>query len=257
MGILNLTPDSFSDGGEFSAPEKAVARALQMIQQGADIIDLGGESTRPGAEAVSINEEIRRVIPVIQQLRSQTDALISIDTSKAEVASRAVEAGADIINDVTGLRDEEMISVCQDCDCGIVLMHMQGDPRTMQQDPSYGDTVSEIRTYFTTRYQELVGRGIQPERLVFDPGIGFGKTLEHNLELLRRPQELVIEGRPLLYGLSRKSFLRTLLSIEEPSERDHATAIMTAMLRQKGVFLHRVHEIPVNLSALLLAESTE
>jgi len=255
MGILNVTPDSFSDGGCFDDIEKAMVQAREMIQQGAWMIDIGGESTRPGAAEVSEVEELERTIPVIELLRREWDGLISIDTKKAGVAEAALRAGADIVNDVSGLTaDPEMISVCAKSDCGLVVMHMQGMPETMQENPTYHEVVSEIRAFFEERLATLTAAGIARERICFDPGIGFGKTLEHNLTLLRHLDQLAPDGQPLLLGLSRKSFLAKLCDAQLPAERDKATAAMTALARQQGVMLHRVHDVKGNLDALRVCE---
>ncbi|MEN8693224.1 MAG: dihydropteroate synthase [Akkermansiaceae bacterium] len=255
MGILNVTPDSFSDGGEFINPEKALEHAQQMIAEGAHIIDVGGESTRPGAAAVSVHDELARVLPVIESLRNKTEVAISIDTSKAEVARAALIAGADIVNDVTGFRAQEMIAVCQGSDCGMVVMHMQGTPRTMQKSPEYRDVVAEVHCFFEEKHRELMTHGIATERVVFDPGIGFGKTLEHNLTLLNALGDLVVEGRPLLMGLSRKSFIAKLTGEDELASRAWPTVALTAFTRQNGAAIHRVHDIAENLHAIRMAES--
>ena len=255
MGILNITPDSFSDGGCFSTLETALTHARKMIAEGAAIIDIGGESTRPGALPVETDEEIRRTIPVIRALRAEWDGLISIDTMKAAVAQAALEAGADIVNDVSGLTaDPEMATVCAGSECGIVIMHMLGTPVDMQQNPAYVDVVAELREYFRDRLDILETCGISPTRLCFDPGIGFGKTLEHNLTLLRHLDELAPPGFPLLLGVSRKSLIAKLTGADLPADRDAASYVITALARMKGVMLHRVHEVKGNLTALRTAE---
>lgn len=256
MGILNVTPDSFSDGGLHVGHAAALDHAREMIAQGAGIIDIGGESTRPGAVPVSADEETARTVPVIAALRSEWDGLISIDTMKAEVASAALAAGADIVNDVSGLRaDPEMPGICAAHGCGVVVMHMQGEPQTMQKAPHYADVVSEVREFFDERLQSLSAAGIQPDALCFDPGIGFGKTLEHNLALLKALENLSPPGRPLLLGVSRKSFIGRLLENDDPSLRDWPTVAITAMVREKGVMLHRVHEVRSNVEALRMMEA--
>ncbi len=256
MGILNVTPDSFSDGGLHADHVAALDHAREMIMQGAEIIDIGGESTRPGALSVSAPEEIARTVPVVAALRAEWDGLISIDTMKAEVAAAALAAGADIVNDVSGLRaDPEMPGVCAATGCGVVVMHMQGEPRTMQKAPHYDDVVSEVRDFFEERLRTLADAGIQPDSLCFDPGIGFGKTLEHNLELLKALGNLCPPGRPLLLGVSRKSFIGRLLDDDDLSLRDWPTVAITAMARDKGVMLHRVHEVRPNLEALRMIEA--
>ena len=258
MGILNVTPDSFSDGGKFDTNERALAHAREMISEGAAIIDIGGESTRPGAAPVSADEEIRRTIPVIRALRSDWDGLISIDTTKAAVAREALSAGADIVNDVSGLTaDPEMAAVCSASECGIVVMHMQGTPADMQDAPTYTDVVAEIAAFFRERQETLTSAGIAPARLCFDPGIGFGKTLEHNLALLRNLSSLTPDGRPLLLGISRKSFLAKITAAGEPTDRDAPTAALTALARTRGIMLHRVHNVKANLAALRATEAIQ
>jgi dihydropteroate synthase len=256
MGILNVTDNSFSDGGQFLSTESAVAHALDMIGEGADIIDVGGESTRPGAAPVPEDEELRRVVPVIEALARQTDCTISIDTSKARVAEAAVRAGARIINDVTGLRgDPEMVRVAADTGAGVVLMHMQGTPRDMQKSPRYRDVVAEIREFFRLSYAHALRSGIHPMSVAFDPGIGFGKTVAHNLELLARSPELRVEERPLLYGVSRKSFLGRVLGSDDLEDRFWPTVALTSFLREKGVNLFRVHDVRPNREALRMTEA--
>ena len=208
MGVLNVTPDSFSDGGEFFGTNAAVARGIQIAEEGADIIDIGGESTRPGAEPVSAKEELKRVLPVIEELRAKIDISVSIDTSKSDVASAALDAGASIINDVTaGQGDEKMLPLAAKRKAAIVLMHMQGEPRTMQKNPQYGDVVQEVADFFRQQYDRALECRIDPMCIAFDPGIGFGKTLEHNVTLLKNLERLHVHGRPLVVGVSRKSFL--------------------------------------------------
>ncbi|RYD33926.1 MAG: dihydropteroate synthase [Verrucomicrobiaceae bacterium] len=255
MGILNTTPDSFSDGGLNSVPGTAMNHARRMISEGAEIIDIGGESTRPGAAEVSEEEEIARTIPVISSLRAEWEGWISIDTSKAGVAEAALAAGADIVNDVSGLGDPAMVDVCAASGCGVVAMHMQGQPRTMQLAPSYDDVVREVRDFFGERHASLTAAGIHPEALCFDPGIGFGKTVEHNVALLRSLGDLAIHGRPLLLGVSRKSFLGKLLGDPDMEAREWPTAALTSMGREKGVMLHRVHSVRTNLEALRMTEA--
>lgn len=256
MGILNVTPDSFSDGGRFDTMTRAMEHAREMIQQGALIIDIGGESTRPGSVEVMETEEMERTISVIKKLRSEWDGLISIDTKKSAVAAAAIQAGADIVNDVSGLMaDSEMISVCAKSQCGIVVMHMQGTPETMQVAPTYEEVVRDIRAFFEERMETLMTAGIAKERICFDPGIGFGKTLEHNLSLLNHLGELAPDGQPLLLGVSRKSLFAKICAAEFPAERDAATVAVSALARQQGVMLHRVHDVKGNLSALRLAEA--
>jgi len=256
MGILNVTPDSFSDGGEHLGIPVALAHARRMIAEGAGVIDIGGESTRPGAEPVPLAEEIARTVPLVAALRAEWDGLISIDTSKAAVAEAALAAGADIVNDVSGLlADPEMAGVCADHCCGVVVMHMQGTPRSMQIAPHYSDVVAEVGEFFRERLRSLVAAGIDPEALCFDPGIGFGKTLEHNLALLRGLGELSAAGRPLLLGVSRKSFLGRILRTDDVDAREWPTVAITANAREKGVMLHRVHAVRPNFEALRMTEA--
>ena len=256
MGIVNVTPDSFSDGGRFLDTGRAVEHALHLLAEGADILDFGGESTRPGAEPVSAEEEIRRVIPVIRSIRSQTHALLSIDTMKASVARAALAAGADIINDVTGLGgDPGMIQLAAETTAGLVVMHMRGTPASMQQDPAYQDVVTEVRSYFERRLHVLTDAGIDPARIVFDPGFGFGKTLDHNLQLLRHLPDLRIADRPLLVGISRKSMLSLLSGLDTVADRHWPTVALTAWLREQGADIHRVHEVAPNTQSLRMIEA--
>jgi dihydropteroate synthase len=256
MGILNVTPDSFSDGGCHNGLAGALSHARRMIAQGAEIIDIGGESTRPGSLAVSADEETVRTIPAISTLRAEWDGLISIDTSKAAVAAEALAAGADIVNDVSGLRaDPAMAAVCAASGCGVVIMHMQGEPRTMQSAPSYGDVVDEVMAFFQERRNLLETAGIHPDAMCFDPGIGFGKNLEHNLALLKALDRIAPPGRPLLLGISRKSFIGHLLAADAMELRDWPTVALTARARGQGVMLHRVHEVLPNVHALRMTEA--
>ncbi|MDF1823520.1 MAG: dihydropteroate synthase [Verrucomicrobiales bacterium] len=256
MGILNVTPDSFSDGGRFASVELATEKALAMIDEGAAIIDIGGESTRPGAAEVSSPEEQNRVLPVIKEiLRRLPAACLSIDTSKAEVARAAIEAGASIINDITGFRDPSMIQAAAETDAGIVVMHMQGTPRTMQTNPSYTNVVADIRSFFEKSHETLTSAGISPEAIVYDPGIGFGKTLEHNLELLKNLDQLTVADRPVLLGVSRKSFIGTLTGSDRIEDRNWPTVAITSRAREQGIPLHRVHEVRPNCEALRMTEA--
>jgi dihydropteroate synthase len=256
MGILNVTPDSFSDGGEHKEIVTALNHARRMIAEGACIVDVGGESTRPGAATVPASEEIARTVPVISALRAEWDGLISIDTSKSAVAEAALAAGADLVNDVSGLlADPVMAAVCAKFRCGVVVMHMQGNPRSMQIAPSYNDVVVEVRGFFLERLETLTRAGIDPAALCFDPGIGFGKTLEHNLSLLRALEGLAPAGRPLLLGVSRKSFLGKILKTDDLSAREWPTVALTANAREKGVMLHRVHSVRPNVEAIRMTEA--
>ncbi len=257
MGILNVTPDSFSDGGSFVDVGRALDHALSMLDEGAAIIDVGGESTRPGAAEVGESDELARVVPVIEALhRERPGALISIDTAKARVAEAACAAGAAIINDVTGLRgDPRMAEVAAATRAGVVIMHMQGTPRTMQRAPHYEDVVAEVRAFFETRLSLAVDAGIAPEAIVFDPGIGFGKTLEHNLALIRHLDRLEVAGRPLLLGVSRKSFIGRLIDSERLEDRAWPTVALTSFARELGVPLHRVHDVRPNVEAMRMTEA--
>jgi dihydropteroate synthase len=255
MGIVNVTPDSFSDGGRFNDHGRAVEHALALIAEGADILDIGGESTRPGAEPVEEAEELRRVLPVIRAVRSQTKALISIDTMKAAVARAAIDAGADIINDVTGLRgDAAMLRAAAESKAGLVVMHMTGNPQTMQSNPHYDDVVTEVRGYFENRLRLLENEGIAPERVVLDPGFGFGKTLEHNLALMRE-LPLLATLRPLLIGVSRKSMIAKVLHSDAMDDRYWPTIALTAYAREHGARIVRVHDVKPNREALRMMEA--
>jgi dihydropteroate synthase len=256
MGVLNVTPDSFSNGGEFFTADKAIERGLVLARQGAHIIDVGGESTRPGSEAVVVEEELRRVIPVIEQLRAKVDVPLSIDTSKAEVARAALEAGASIVNDITGGRgDERMLPLIAQTKSALIIMHMQGTPRTMQTQPRYTDVVAEIFEFFRQQYARAIGLNIDPMAIAFDPGIGFGKTLEHNLELLAQLERLRAHDRALVVGVSRKSFLGKLIGSPEISDRLIPGLALTSLLRARGAEVFRVHDVKENVYALRVTEA--
>ncbi|RYD48730.1 MAG: dihydropteroate synthase [Verrucomicrobiaceae bacterium] len=256
MGILNVTPDSFSDGGEHLGTETALSHARRMIAEGAALIDIGGESTRPGSAPVGEDEEIARTAPVIAALRGEWDGLISIDTSKAAVAEAALAAGADIVNDVSGLTaDPGMTGVCARSGCGVVVMHMQGTPRTMQSSPHYEDVVREVRDFFSERLRTLTGAGIDHDAICFDPGIGFGKNLDHNLALIRALDRITAGGRPILLGISRKSFIGKILGDDSLESREWPTVALTANAREKGIMLHRVHAVRPNVEALRMTEA--
>jgi dihydropteroate synthase len=244
MGILNVTPDSFSDGGQLTSVDAAVARALQMEADGADVIDIGGESTRPGAQPVSLSEELQRTIPVVQALRGQLQAPMSIDTTKAEVARQALESGAEIVNDISGLTfDPRMLDVCREYDAGICLMHIQGTPQTMQQNPSYTNVTAEVIEFLQQQVDRCLMAGIRPERICVDPGIGFGKTADHNLQLLASVQRFQQElQRPVLIGHSRKRFLAKVLG-RTVEERDAGTIGVSFALAEQGVDFLRVHDV--------------
>jgi dihydropteroate synthase len=245
MGIVNVTPDSFSDGGKYANTDAAVARGLELVRQGADILDIGGESTRPGALPVSLEEELRRVVPVIQALARQTAVPLSVDTSKAEVARQSLSAGAQVINDVTAMTgDPEMAGVVRKSKAAVILMHMRGTPASMQQDPQYEDPVDEIGHYFEERLDFAVKVGIAPEQMVLDPGIGFGKTSDHNLEILAGLEKFQKFNRPVCLGVSRKGFVGRLLN-NRPAERRVAgslAAVAYAMTR-RAVQIVRVHDV--------------
>jgi dihydropteroate synthase len=256
MGILNVTPDSFFDGGKFFAAEKAVEHGLRMVEEGAQIIDVGGESTRPGAEPVAAEEELRRVLPVIEQLRVKIDTVISIDTSKAQVARAAIQAGASIVNDVTGGRsDAEIMPLVAETQSAFIIMHMQGNPRTMQVEPRYTDVVAEVADFFRQQYARALECGIHPMAIAFDPGIGFGKTLQHNLDLLARFDELRVHDRPLVIGVSRKSFLAKLIDSPEMRDRLAPAVALTSFLRARGANVFRVHDVKENVNALRVTET--
>lgn len=257
MGILNVTPDSFSDGGHFLAVDHAVGYAMKMVEEGADIIDVGGESTRPGAEPTSAAEEIQRVVPVIELIRKQSPVPLSVDTYKAEVARAAVAAGADLINDISALRmDDQMAAVAGESGVPVVLMHMQGTPRTMQQNPSYNDCVEEVATFFSERMSYAVSRGIERHKLILDPGIGFGKRLEDNLALLKHLNRFTAFGLPILVGASRKSFITKVSGIERPASERLGGSLAAAVLAVvHGANIVRVHDVPQTVEAVRIAQA--
>jgi dihydropteroate synthase len=249
MGILNITPDSFSDGGVFLSPENAIAQALRMAEEGADIIDVGGESTRPGARPVSAQEEMERVLPVVEALHARVPLPISIDTSKPEVMHAAVAAGAGFINDVLALRTDGALAAAAELNVPVCLMHMQGEPRTMQDHPRYTDVVGEVRDFLKQRLEACVNAGIPASRLVVDPGFGFGKTLEHNVELLRGLKKLQGMGTAVLVGLSRKSMIGKALGLPV-EQRLHASVALAVMAVQQGARIARVHDVGPTVEAL-------
>ncbi|HET9739593.1 MAG TPA: dihydropteroate synthase [Solirubrobacteraceae bacterium] len=256
MGVVNVTPDSFSDGGVFDDARAAIAHARRLAAEGAGIIDVGGESTRPGADPVPVNEELARVLPVIEGVAGLEGVQVSIDTMKASVAEAALDAGATYVNDVTAFRyDPEMAALVADRKADCCLMHMLGEPRTMQQDPRYGDVVDDVRAFLEERMASAVGAGVAEERIQLDPGIGFGKTLEHNLELLRRLDELAALERPLVIGTSRKSFLGRLTG-RDVTERVHATVATTVIAYERGARVFRVHDVAATADALAVAAAT-
>jgi dihydropteroate synthase len=257
VGVLNVTPDSFSDGGEFFDLGKAASRAAAMLDEGAEIIDVGGESTRPGSDPVPQEEEVRRVVPVIQKiLAERPDAIVSIDTYRAATAEAALEAGARIVNDVTALRgDPRMAAVAADAGCPLILMHMLGEPKTMQRDPRYDDVVREVRDFLAGRAGHAIAAGVEPENIILDPGIGFGKTLEHNLALLRRLDSLVELGFPVLFGASRKRFIGRITGVEDARDRVSGKMAANVLAYERGATFFRVHDVRPNREALAIAEA--
>jgi dihydropteroate synthase len=257
MGVVNVTPDSFSDGGRYLDTAIAIEHGLELDAEGAAILDVGGESTRPGAAPVSETEELRRVIPVIEGLiTGRTNAQISIDTYKSGVASRALASGATLVNDVTALRgDPEIAGVVAEANADCCLMHMLGDPRTMQQDPRYGDVVNEVKAFLEERMAFAIANGIAEERILLDPGIGFGKTVAHNLELLRRLGEFLDLGRPVVIGTSRKSFLGKITG-REVDERVAATVATNVLAYERGARVFRVHDVAPVHDALAVTAAT-
>lgn len=250
MGIVNVTPDSFSDGGRFLQTQAAVEHGLTLAAEGADILDVGGESTRPGSDVVTVDDELQRVVPVIQQLAKRTTLPLSVDTSKAAVARAAIEAGAVIVNDIFGLRHEpEMVDVCRDFQVGVICMHMQGTPQTMQRDPHYINVVDEICDFFKERLQTLTAAGIAAERIAFDPGVGFGKTAQHNIEILKAIRQFQSIGRPILIGHSRKGFLQKVTG-RTLDERLFGTIGVSVAVAHQGVDLIRIHDVAANRDAV-------
>jgi dihydropteroate synthase len=257
FGILNVTPDSFSDGGDFVDPEAAAHHAASMLEEGADAIDVGGESTRPGADPVSEREERRRTIPVIEAiLEANPDTVISIDTFRASTAEAALGAGARIINDVTALRgDARMAALVAEAGCPVVLMHMLGEPKTMQKEPRYDNVVREVRDFLARRADRAISDGVDAGNIILDPGIGFGKALEHNLALLRHLDAIVGLGFPVMLGASRKRFLGAITGAEEAKNRVFGTVATTVLGYEKGATLFRVHDVRANREALAVAEA--
>ena len=260
MGILNVTPDSFSDGGKFLEPSPAVARATGMLDEGAGIIDIGGESTRPGADPVSPEEERRRVLPVIRGLLdARPEATVSIDTYRASTAEAALDAGAGIVNDVTALDgDPRMADVVASAGCRVVLMHMKGEPKSMQKDPHYDDVVREVKDFLAERVESAVATGIEPENIILDPGIGFGKNLEHNLMLIKFLGEIAGLGFPILFGASRKSMFGKIPgagSLDTAAERLSGTVAANLLAYERGASIFRVHDVRENREALAVAEA--
>ena len=252
MGVLNVTPDSFSDGGRFFSVEAAVEQGKRMAADGAALIDVGGESTRPGAAPVGAHEELRRVLPVVERLRAAVSAVISVDTSKPEVMSAAAAAGAGLINDIRALREPGALAAAAASGCALCLMHMQGEPRTMQRAPHYTDVVSEVRTFLASRVAACRAAGIAADRLSVDPGFGFGKNLEHNLTLLRHLGDLAADGVPVLVGLSRKSMLG-MLTRRPPGERVHGSVALAVIAVLHGARIIRAHDVAATVDALQVA----
>jgi len=256
MGILNVTPDSFSDGGRLVTEKDLLKQVESMVNQGADILDIGGESTRPYAEAVEEKEELRRVLPAISAIRKYFTTPISIDTAKAEVARQALEAGANIINDITAFQsDPDMIQVALKHDVPVIIMHMQGTPRTMQVNPSYDDVIGDIKSMLAARIDWAEDQGFSRKKIIIDPGIGFGKTVGHNLTILKHLSEFSALNCPILVGHSRKAFIGALLDIKDPSARDDATSVLSALCVQNGASILRVHDVAKTVHAVRMAEA--
>ncbi len=243
MGVVNVTPDSFSDGGQFLDHEAAVAHGLSLVEDGADILDVGGESTRPGSDEVEVEDELGRVLPVVKRLAAEVDVPVSIDTRKAAVAGPAIDAGATIVNDVSAGRDPDMFGLVRDAGVGLVLMHMLGEPKTMQEDPKYDDVVSEVHDFLAERLQAAIDAGVPREAIAVDPGLGFGKAFEHSMALMRHTEKLLDLGAPLLVGPSRKSFIGEALDAVPVAERMEGTAGAVAWLAIHGAHIVRVHDV--------------
>lgn len=257
MGIINLTPDSFSDGGRFNSDQAIQSQIEQMIEDGADIIDVGGESSRPYSQPVSLEEELSRVLPAIKAIRGQSSIPVSIDTTKAEVARQALDAGADIVNDISALRvDTSMTELLADRECPVIVMHMQGTPGDMQLDPTYSNVVEEISDFLRERIDWAAKQGIAKERIIVDPGIGFGKTIAHNLTILKHLDRFRELGCPVLLGHSRKAFIGKTLALEV-DKRDTATAIVSALCAAKGIDIIRVHDVAKTVQAIKMAAAIE
>lgn len=254
MGVLNVTPDSFSDGGLFYEPEAAIRRGVTMVEQGADLLDIGGESTRPRSDPVSAEEEWRRVGPVIEALGRKVDVPLSIDTMKPEVAEQAVRAGAAIVNDVSGMRDPAMVRFVASAQVGVVVMHMLGNPKTMQEHPAYDDVVREVKAFLAERIHALESAGVPAEDIAIDPGVGFGKSLEHNLTLLRHLDQLVALGHPVVVGLSRKSFIGKL-GAGEAGERLPGSLAAAALAVARGAHVVRAHDVLETVRAMRVADA--
>lgn len=255
MGVVNVTPDSFSDGGKFLSPDAALAHARRLADEGADILDIGGESTRPGAAPVSADEELQRVIPVLEAVTREIDLPVSVDTSKPEVMRAAARAGAAMLNDVMGLRAPESLEAVAESGLPVCIMHMQGEPGTMQKNPDYYDVVNDICNFFSERVEACQTAGIEPSRIILDPGFGFGKMLEHNLELIRRFEDFHKLGFPLLVGVSRKTMLGAITGRERPSERVAASVAAAVVLAQRGARIIRVHDVAETVDAMKVWQS--
>jgi dihydropteroate synthase len=254
MGILNVTPDSFSDGGHYFKKNSAVKHALKMVDEGADIIDIGGESTKPFSDPVSLDEELSRVLPVIEALRKETDVCISIDTTKSEVANQALKVGASIINDVSAMEfDKDMVDIALKFDCPIVLMHMKGVPKNMQENPQYSSLISDIISYLNTRIDFVISKGVDRKKIIIDPGIGFGKSVENNFEIINNLNQFTKLGYPVLLGASRKSFIGITLDVPEDDRIEGSLAANVIGL-QKGVSVFRVHDVDQTKKALTIAK---
>ena len=257
VGVLNVTPDSFSDGGDFLDPGRAAARAATMLDEGARIIDVGGQSTRPGSDPVPAEEEVGRVIPVIRRIVAERpDATVCIDTYRAGTAEAAIEAGAAMVNDVSALgADPCMAGVVAEARCPVILMHMLGEPKTMQRDPRYADVVREVREFLAERAEHAIAAGVEERNVILDPGIGFGKTLEHNLALLNDLDAIVDLGFPVLFGASRKSFIGRITGVEEARDRISGTVATTVLAYERGATFFRVHDVRANREALAVAQA--
>lgn len=252
MGILNVTPDSFSDGGEHADAVAALRHGKGLALEGADIVDVGGESTRPGSDPVSVVDELARTVPVVEALAHGLDVPLSVDTRRAEVAEACVAAGASIVNDVSGFRDPAMVAVAAACDAGLVVMHMLGEPKTMQAEPRYDDVVAEVREYLGVQARMLEEAGVAPGRIAVDPGLGFGKTTAHNLELLRRLDEIASLGYPVLIGASRKRFIGEVTGVATPSERVHGSTAVALWSASHGADVVRVHDVSATAESLAM-----
>jgi dihydropteroate synthase len=250
MGIVNVTPDSFSDGGDYASTEQAVAHALELVAQGADILDIGGESTRPGATPVGLDEELERVIPVIEELSTLSNVPLSIDTYKPAVMRAAIKAGADIVNDVRALQEDGALEVVAGSDAGVCLMHMQGSPQTMQQNPQYADVVAEVIDFLRARSAVARQAGIESKRIVLDPGFGFGKRTAHNIALIQNLEKIAGLGFPLLVGLSRKSVLGKIIEADDVNARLYASLAASVISAMKGAHIIRVHDVRATVDAL-------